>query len=129
MMMDGILGYQNRGDKEGAGLWNQVIDHDVTDNWPETSGSAMFAFAMITGVKLCLLDADTYGPAARTAWLALTHYLEDDGRLRDISSWCFWTPDEGDALTYYLTMDGRSKDVGDGHGQAPMLWAAAALLR
>ena len=31
------------------GMWKQVVD-DIS-MWEETSGSAMFAYAMITGVK------------------------------------------------------------------------------
>ena len=32
-----------------SGLWNQLIDEK--DCWTETSGSAMFTYAMILGVK------------------------------------------------------------------------------
>lgn len=125
-MMAGLLNYQNKGDGDGAGLWNQVIDSDDPRNWPETSGSAMFTYAMIVGVELCILDEKTYGEAARKAWLALTDYLDQDGRLRDISNWCYWIPERGEPLSYYLE---RPSVVGDNHGQAPMLWAAAALMR
>lgn len=129
-MMKGLLDYQIKSG-EGAGIWYQVIDSKDPKNWPETSGSAMFAYAMITGVKLCILDAATYGPAAAAAWNTLTdsRYLGADGKLKEISDWCYWQSSEGDALTYYITIDGRSRVVGDGHGQAPMLWSAAALLR
>jgi hypothetical protein len=130
-MMKGLLNYQIKNSKDGKddGLWNQVIDVTDAKNWAETSGSAMFAYAMITGVKLCILDAETYGNAARAAWKALTARLDDKGNLKDISDWCYWDSSKGDAFTYYITMDGRSKVTGDGHGQAPMLWSAAALLR
>ncbi len=134
-MMKGLLGYQIKSGT-GAGIWYQVIESKDSRNWPETSGSAMFAYAMITGVKLCILDAAPYGPAARAAWDTLTSstYLGNDGKLKEISDWCYWTSAEnlthGDALTYYVTVRGtNSRVVGDGHGQAPLLWAAAALLR
>lgn len=130
-MMKGLLDYQIKSGT-GAGLWYQVIDSKDTKNWPETSGSAMFAYAMITGVRLCILDAATYGPAAVAAWNALTSstYLGSDGKLKEISDWCYWTSAEGDALNYYITVRGtNSRVTGDGHGQAPLLWAAAALLR
>lgn len=129
-MMKGLLDYQIKSG-EGAGIWYQVIDSTDSRNWPETSGSAMFAYAMITGVKLCILDAATYGPAALAAWNTLTDpkYLGADGKLKEISDWCYWQQSEGDALTYYVTIDGRTRVVGDGHGQGPMLWSAAALLR
>jgi rhamnogalacturonyl hydrolase YesR len=122
-MMAGLLQYQIK-DGQGAGIWRQVIERTDASNWPETSGSAMFATAMITGVKLCILDEETYGTAARSAWLALTNYVGQDGRVSQISDWCYYS--SGDAYSYYV---GRPKVTGDGHGQAPMLWAAAAIMR
>src|ERR1035437_1963065 len=50
-------------------MWRQLIDHP--EAWPESSGTGMFTFAMVTGVKNGWLDAKTYGPAARPDWLAL----------------------------------------------------------
>lgn len=119
-MMDGLLPYQIR-EGQGAGLWQQVLDYEGSDNWPETSGSAMFAYAMITGVKLGVLPAERFGPVARQAWLGLVGQLESDGRLRGVSDW-MW---DGTVADYVA----RARVTGDNHGQAPMLWAAAALLR
>jgi rhamnogalacturonyl hydrolase YesR len=101
-------------------MWRQLIDHD--EAWPETSGSAMFTFAMITGVKNGWLDGPTYGPAARKAWLAVTGYIDQNG---DTTNVCQGTNKLND-LDYYL---GRHRMTGDFHGQAPILWAASALLR
>lgn len=44
------------------GMWKQVVD-DIS-MWEETSGSAMFAYAMITGVKKGWLPAEEYGPGS-----------------------------------------------------------------
>ena len=44
---------------------NQLIDKE--DFWNETSGSAMFTYAMIAGIKAGWLDADTYTPVVRKA--------------------------------------------------------------
>jgi rhamnogalacturonyl hydrolase YesR len=119
-MMQGLLQFQiDSGD--GAGLWPQVLDYEGEDNWAETSGSAMFGYALIVGVKLGLLDADTYGPVARSAWLGLVGQLEADGRLRGVSDW-MW---DGTVADYV----GREQVTGDNHGQAPLMWAVAALLR
>ena len=49
-MMASLLAFQ--GDD---GLWRQLLDHP--ESWPETSGTGMFAFAMVTGVKHGWLDA------------------------------------------------------------------------
>jgi rhamnogalacturonyl hydrolase YesR len=102
------------------GMWKQLIDHP--EAWPETSSTGMFTFAMITGVKNGWLDAKTYGPAARKAWLALTGYINADG---DIGNVCEGTNKLND-LQYYLN---RKRLTGDLHGQAPILWCASALLR
>ena len=119
-MMAGLLPYQIQSG-EGAGLWYQVIDYDGADNWPETSCSAMFTYAIVAGVKKGWLDEETYGPVARNAWIGLVGYLNDDGRLQEVCTGT-WTGD----LQHYL---GRQRIVGDNHGQAPMLWAAATLMR
>jgi rhamnogalacturonyl hydrolase YesR len=119
-MMKALLKFQGE-----DGLWRQLIDHP--EAWPETSGSGMFAFAMVTGVKNGWLDAKTYGPAARKAWLGLVKYIDKDANVREVSTGTNkWTANQGDAVQYYLN---RPRRVGDLHGQAPILWSASALLR
>jgi rhamnogalacturonyl hydrolase YesR len=115
-----------------AGMWRQLVDDDSARNWPETSSTGMFAFAMVTGVKNGWLPAAPYGDAARRAWLALVQYVDADGNVREVC------PGTGEAATsgggtspdtqvrYYLD---RPRVVGDFHGQAPVLWTASALLR
>lgn len=106
---------------QGAdGMWRQLIDHP--EAWPETSSTGMFTFAMITGVKNGWLDEETYGPAARKAWIALVGYVDQNA---DVTNVCVGTGKKND-LEYYLT---RPRRTGDMHGQAPVLWAASALLR
>jgi rhamnogalacturonyl hydrolase YesR/catechol 2,3-dioxygenase-like lactoylglutathione lyase family enzyme len=102
------------------GMWRQLIDRP--DSWPETSGTGMFTFAMVTGVKNGWLDAPTYGPAARKAWLALAGYVDQNA---DVTSICEGT-NKLDDLDYYMA---RKRKTGDFHGQAPVLWTASALLR
>ena len=114
-MMAALLRFQGL-----DGLWHQLVDDPNT--WPETSGSAMFAFALVTGVKEDWLDAATYGLSARKAWLALVGQLDAAGNLREV---CVGT-DKSESRKYYLD---RPRETGNLHGQAPMLWTAAALLR
>ncbi len=102
------------------GMWRQLVDD--AGSWPETSGTGMFAFAMITGVKNGWLDAATYGPAARKAWLALVACIDESGDVRDV---CEGTNKKADRQ-YYLD---RKRVTGDLHGQAPVVWCATALLR
>lgn len=114
-MMASLLKYQAEN-----GMWRQLIDDP--ESWPETSSTGMFTFAMITGVKNGWLDAKTYGPAARKAWLALTTYINEDADVREV---CEGTNKKNDRQ-YYLD---RKRITGDMHGQAPVLWCASALLR
>lgn len=114
-MMASLLKYQ-----APDGMWRQLIDDP--ESWPETSCTGMFTFAMITGVKNGWLDAKTYGPAARKAWLALITYLDDNSDIREV---CEGTNKKNDRQ-YYLD---RKRVTGDLHGQAPVLWCATALLR
>ena len=113
-MMASLKSFQNE-----KGIWNQLIDKP--DCWAETSGSAMFTYAMINGVKRGWLNADEYGPVARKAWLTLTSYINTDG---DVTEVCEGTAKKNDLQYYY----DRPRITGDYHGQAPMLWCAFALL-
>ena len=115
MMMSALLKYQGK-----DGMWRELIDRD--DAWPESSSSAMFSFAMITGVKNGWLDAANYGPAARKAWISVVGYIDQNN---DITSVCEGTGKKNDLDYYYM----RKRRTGDFHGQAPVLWAASALLR
>jgi rhamnogalacturonyl hydrolase YesR len=126
-MMSALLRYQGR-----DGLWRELIDH--ADAWPETSSSAMFTFAFVTGVKRGWLDATAYGPAARRAWLGLVGYLDADANLANVCTGTGkWQPQVGDGVQYYLSrprLSGASFSTYEElHGLAPMLWAAAAMLR
>ncbi|MEA4975174.1 MAG: glycoside hydrolase family 88 protein [Paludibacter sp.] len=112
-MMATLKSYRN--DK---GLWRQLIDQE--DAWTETSGSAMFTYAMIMGVKNGWLDVEEYAPVVRKAWLALVTYLNDDWALTEV---CIGT-NVGYTKEYYMS---RNRPVGDLHGQAALLWCALAL--
>ena len=115
LMMAALLKYQ-----APDGMWRQLIDHD--EAWEESSSSGMFTFALITGVKNGWLDAATYGPAARKAWIAVTGFIDQNS---DVTSICEGT-NKLNSLDYYLQ---RKRKTGDFHGQEPVLWAASALLR
>jgi unsaturated rhamnogalacturonyl hydrolase len=114
-MMASLLKFQGK-----DGMWRQLLDHP--ESWPESSCTAMFTFAMITGVKNGWLSEKTYGRAARKGWLALVSYLDPNADLKNV---CEGTNKKND-LSYYLT---RARNTGDLHGQAPLLWCASALLR
>ena len=123
-MMASLLQYQSEN-----GLWRQLLDKP--ESWLETSSTGMFTYAMVTGVKHGWLDEKTYGPAARKAWLALVAELDSDNNVKDV---CVGTnkgfqevgADLEKQLAFYLA---RARKTGDLHGQSPILWTAAALLR
>jgi rhamnogalacturonyl hydrolase YesR len=114
------------------GLWRELLDHP--EGWSETSGSGMFTFALVTGVKNGWLDASTYGPAARKAWLGLVKDLDQNANLSNVCPGTNkWTPAQGDPVAYYLgrkPISGANLNTFDElHGLAPLLWTATALLR
>ena len=114
-MMASLLKYQTP-----SGLWRQLLDEP--ESWEETSGTGMFAFAMVTGVKKGWLEENVYGPAARKAWLGLVKHIDKDANITEV---CEGT-DKGFSVQYYLD---RKRKTGDLHGQAPVLWTATALMR
>ena len=122
-MMSALLNYQGE-----SGLWRQLVDK--SEFWEETSGTGMFTYAIVNGVKRGWLDEEIYGPVARLAWLALVDNLDENYELRNV---CVGTnkagmvvgPDLEIQLQYYLD---RPRCTGDYHGQAPLLWTAAAIL-
>ncbi|MBN2180693.1 MAG: glycoside hydrolase family 88 protein [Sedimentisphaerales bacterium] len=113
-MMSSLLKYQ--GDD---GMWHQLIDHP--ESFKESSGTAMFTFAMIQGVKDGRLKDKAYAQAARKGWLALTERVDDKGNLSGV---CVGTSKLND-LQYYLNRPTRN---GDAHGQEALIWCVVALL-
>ncbi|MFC2116614.1 glycoside hydrolase family 88 protein [Bacteroidota bacterium] len=113
-LMAGLKPYQSPN-----GLWRQLIDYP--EAWEETSGSAMFTYSMITGIRMGWLEPEIYGPIVEKAWLALVNKLIENGELADV---CVGTNEKTTAQEY---LD-RPRRTGDMHGQAPVLWTANALL-
>lgn len=114
-MMAALLAHQ-----AGDGMWRQLIDHP--EAWQESSGTAMFGFAMCVGVRRGILAGRDYAGAARRAWAALTGYVAADGKLSNV---CVGTGQSKD-VAYYL---GRPTVTGDLHGQAALLWFASEMSR
>ena len=113
-MMEALLRYQRE-----DGLWGQLIDDP--EIWTESSCSAMFTYAFIEGVRHGWLDAASYAPAARKAWIALCGRLDEHANIAEV---CVGT-NRKDSREWYLE---RPRVNGDPHGQAPLLWICNALL-
>lgn len=73
-----------------SGLWYQVVDKgERADNWCDTSGSAMFIYALQRAMDLGYLSAAAYGPrtARGYAGLATKAVVREDG-LVDVLDAC-----------------------------------------
>ena len=103
------------------GLWRQLLDHP--EAWPETSGTGMFAFAMVTGVKARLARRGDVRPGGAKGLAGPAEYIDANGQHRQRVR---RARTRGPTVQYYLD---RPRNVGDLHGQAPVLWTASALMR
>jgi unsaturated rhamnogalacturonyl hydrolase len=113
-MMAALLKYHGP-----EGMWYQLLDDHKS--WPETSSTAMFIFAMGEGVRNGWLPVEPYGTAVVKAWNALKEYVDPQWRIREVCAGTGFGDRE-----YYLN---RPRLIGDPHGQAPLLWAASAILK
>lgn len=113
-MMQALLQYQRP-----DGMWKQLIDKE--ESWDESSATAMFGYAIKTGVDKGLLDKKKYEKAYQNAWLSIVKHINNKGKLINI---CVGTGQSTD-INYYLN---RPKIIGDLHGQAPVMWFAYSLL-
>lgn len=112
-MMDALQKYQGIN-----GLWHQVIIDPAS--YEETSCTAMFTYAIATGVKNRWLD-ESFRETAVKGWNGLLTKVKN-GQLSDI---CVGTG-EGRNYDYYLN---RPREAGNSHGEAALLWAATAMLQ
>ena len=123
--MDGLLPLQIASGTD-AGMWRQVLD--LASSNPESSCTAMFTFALITGIRNGWLTDAKYVTAARNGWLALGTKTNGSGVLDKV---CPGTgqADAGTLASQQSFYANIALGSNDQHGQAPLLWAARALLR
>ena len=65
------------------GMFREVIDYP--GSYPEYSGTAMIATAMMRGIRRGWLDASVYQPIVDRAWQAILIRTASDGRLFDVA--------------------------------------------
>jgi rhamnogalacturonyl hydrolase YesR len=123
--MDGLLPHQITSGTD-VGAWRQVIDR--SDAKPEMSCTAMFTFALVTGIKNGWLTDEKYITAAVNGWKALAARTNSSGALSQVC------PGTGQAASGDLASQQKfymdiAFQANDRHGQGPELWAATALLR
>ncbi len=114
-LMDALVNAQ-----DGDGMWRQVLDDE--ESWPESSCTGMFVFSLARGVANGWLTGPQYAASARSGWIALCGYLDQDSNVREV---CIGTS-RGNDEDFYLD---RPRAVGDLHGQAAVVWAAWALIK
>ena len=78
------------------GMWRQLIDNQKS--WKESSGTGMFGYSMAIGVKKGILPEDKFMEAYQKAWIALTGYISDDGRINNVCS----GTGQSEEVEYYL---------------------------
>lgn len=73
-----------------TGGWYQVVDKtELPDNWIETSGSAMFTYAIQQGVNLGILDKNKYAPVVANGYRSITNHAKiNEKGLVDIYEAC-----------------------------------------
>jgi rhamnogalacturonyl hydrolase YesR len=73
-----------------TGLWYQVVDKGyLADNWQDTSGSAMFVYAIKRAIELGVADAAVYDAVAQKGYQGITSNARlNDAGLVDILDAC-----------------------------------------
>jgi rhamnogalacturonyl hydrolase YesR len=82
----------------------------------------MFVFALATGLDKGWLPEDEFMDKTLAGWKALAGYVNNKGEVENV---CVGTNAKA-KKKHYLT---RPKSTGNYHGQAAVLWAAAAMVR
>ncbi|HEY2380720.1 MAG TPA: glycoside hydrolase family 88 protein [Terriglobia bacterium] len=65
------------------GMWREVVDYPGA--YPEYSGTAMIATAMLRGIRNGWLDPKVYQPLVDNAWQAILARTASDGRVLDVA--------------------------------------------
>lgn len=109
----GIVRYQGP-----SGLWRQLLDK--ADAYDEVTGTAMFTYALATGVKQGWLHRD-YTYAAEQGWKGILTKISEQG---DVSGICTGTGIMPSLVFYY----NRPVESNTPMGEAPVLRAGIAML-
>jgi rhamnogalacturonyl hydrolase YesR len=90
------------------GLWNMNLDDPNDNPGPETSGTALFTYAIAWGINVGLLPREEYLPVVAKAWRGMaTIAVQPDGNLR-------YTQNEGEKPIPVSQLPLTSVDFGVG---------------
>jgi rhamnogalacturonyl hydrolase YesR len=110
-----------------SGRWFQVVDKgDRSDNWTDTSGSAMFTYAIRKGIELGLIDKKEYSPVVEKGYKGIigNAKINEDG-LVDIYSAC----DGLGVQNSYASYINYKKSINAKEAVAGFLWATEIVER
>lgn len=105
--------------QDQSGLWHQVIDK--ADSYLETSGTAMYVYAVAKAVNEKWIPA-SYRTIAMEGWSGLTKRIMADGKIQDV---CVGT-NIMDNLSFYYN---RPKVLNDFHALGPVLLAGTEMMK
>lgn len=112
-----ITGFSRYQDK--TGLWHQIIDKP--DSYRETSGTAMFIYAIAKAVNEGWIN-QSYASIAHLGWEALKLKVTSDGMVEDV---CVGT-NMADNLAFYYN---RPKRLNDNHVTGAFLLAGSEMIK
>ena len=113
-----VNGLASRQGKDG--FWHQLLDRD--DSYPETSATAIMAYAIAHGINNGWIDATVYGPVAQLAWEAVSTKITPRGEVEGV---CVGTGMGFDPAYYYY----RPVSAKAAHGYGPVIWAGAEVIK
>jgi unsaturated rhamnogalacturonyl hydrolase len=68
------------------GMWHSSLLDPVTFGTKEASGSGFYCYGLAWGINHGYLDAKTYLPAVKKAWVALVKCVHPDGKLGNVQA-------------------------------------------
>jgi unsaturated rhamnogalacturonyl hydrolase len=110
-----------------SGCWFQVVDKGMLpDNWTDTSGSAMFTYAIARGMEIGLLDSATYRPVVEAGYQGITSFAKVNSQgLVDVYSAC----DGVGVQTSYARYINYQKSINAKEAFIGFLWATEIVER
>jgi len=105
---------------QGAdGLWHQLLDRP--ESYAETSGSAMYVFAIARAINRGWIDSLAYGPMVSLGWNAVAQKVNTHGQ---VEGTCVGTGMGWDPMFYLY----RPVSVYAAHGYGPIFLAGAEMI-
>lgn len=101
------------------GLWHQLLDRP--ESYAETSGSAMYVFAIARAINRGWIDALAYGPMVTLGWNAIAQKVNTQGQ---VEATCVGTGMGWDPMFYMY----RPVSVYAAHGYGPLFLAGAEMI-